>query len=203
MTREPEPAGGGARGLSPSVDPEVAREIRLVSLDVDGVLTDGGLWVERSVLGDLAEIRRFHVLDGLGIRLLQQAGIEIALVSGKPSGAVEARAEELEIREVHLGYPFGKVAAIQGILWRREWEWSQVAHLADDLADLAVLERVGLPAAVANAVPEVREAAAWRGAVRGGEGAVREFARALLEARGDWETQVERFVQRGRGSGAD
>lgn len=203
MTREPEPAGGGARGLSPSVDPEVAREVRLVSLDVDGVLTDGGLWVERSVLGDLAEIRRFHVLDGLGIRLLQQAGIEIALVSGKPSGAVEARAEELEIREVHLGYPFGKVAAIQGILWRREWEWSQVAHLADDLADLAVLERVGLPAAVANAVPEVREAAAWRGAVRGGEGAVREFARALLEARGDWETQVERFVQRGRGSGAD
>lgn len=187
----------------PPVDPELAREIRLVSLDVDGVLTDGSLWVERSVLGELAEIRRFHVLDGLGIRLLRQAGIEVALVSGKPSGAVEARAAELEIGEVHLGYPFGKVAAIQGILWRREWEWSQVAHLADDLADLAVMERVGLPAAVGNAVQEVREAAVWRGAVRGGEGAVREFARALLEARGDWETQVERFVERGRGSGAD
>lgn len=194
---------GESRRLTPSIDAELARRIRLVSLDVDGVLTDGGLWVERSVLGDLAEIRRFHVLDGLGIRLLRQAGIEVALVSGKASGVVQARAEELEIEEVHLGYPFGKVAAIQGILWRRDWEWSQVAHLADDLADLAVLERVGLPAAVANAVPEVRAAARWRGAVRGGEGAVREFARALLEARGDWETQVERFVERGRGSDAE
>lgn len=203
MTVEEGAGGGGPRSLRPSVDPELAREIRLVSLDVDGVLTDGSLWVERSVVGDLAEIRRFHVLDGLGIRLLQQAGIEVALVSGKPSGAVEARAEELEIAEVHLGYPFGKVAAIQGILWRRDWEWAHVAHLADDLADLAVMERVGLPAAVGNAVPEVRDAAVWRGAVRGGEGAVREFARALLEARGDWETQVERFVERGRGSGAD
>lgn len=200
---DPGPEEGAPRSLMPAVDPELARGIRLVSLDVDGVLTDGGLWVERSVLGDLAEIRRFHVVDGLGIRLLQQAGIEVALVSGKLSGAVEARAEELEIAEVHLGYPFGKVAAIQGILWRREWEWSQVAHLADDLADLALLERVGLPAAVANAAPEVREAAVWRGVVRGGEGAVREFARALLEARGEWETQVERFVERGRGSGAD
>lgn len=203
MTGGRDPGGGGSRSLMPPVDPELARDIRLVSLDVDGVLTDGSLWVERSVLGELSEIRRFHVLDGLGIRLLRQAGIEVALVSGKASGAVEARAAELEIGEVHLGYPFGKVAAIQGILWRREWEWSQVAHLADDLADLAVMERVGLPAAVGNAVQEVRDAAVWRGAVRGGEGAVREFARALLEARGDWETQVERFVERGRGSGAD
>jgi len=196
--------GPGCRREGPDpIDPDVAGGIRLVSLDVDGVMTDGGLWVERSGPGDVAELRRFHVLDGLGVRLLQQAGLEVALVSGRRSGAVEVRADELDIGEVHLGHPFGKVAAIQGILWRREWDWSQVAHLADDLADLAVLERVGLPAAVANAVPEVRHAATWHGTVRGGEGAVREFARALLEARGEWETQVERFIERGRGSDSD
>lgn len=197
---DPDRGTDGHEPAAPPVDPAIARRVRLVTLDVDGVLTDGGIWVERGPLGELAELRRFHVLDGLGVRLLQQAGIEVALVSGKASGVVEARAAELDIAEVHLGHPFGKVAAIQGILWRNEWDWPEVAHLADDLADLAVLERVGLPAAVANAVPEVRRAASWLGTVPGGDGAVREFARALLEARGEWEVHVERFIDRGRES---
>lgn len=188
-------------GDSSTIDPAVAREISLVSLDVDGVLTDGSVGVDGGDGIALLASRRFSVLDGLGIRLMQGAGLEIAFVSGNRSYAVEARARDLRVSEVHLGYPFGKVEAIEGILERNGWKWSQVAHLGDDLADLAVLERVGLPAAVGTAVPEVKDVAAWRGSVRGGEGAVREFARALLGARGEWEREVEKYVERGRGAG--
>jgi 3-deoxy-D-manno-octulosonate 8-phosphate phosphatase (KDO 8-P phosphatase) len=177
---------------------DVAGAIRLVSLDVDGVLTDGTFVTAAGTAVPMTESRRFSVLDGLGIHLLQAAGLEVALVSGKKSAAVRARARDLGIREVHLGVTFEKVEAIDGILERNGWGWEQVAHLADDLADLAVLERVGLPAAVANAVPEVRSIAAWQGQVRGGEGAVREFAHALLDARGEWEEQVRAYVDRGR-----
>jgi len=184
-----------APGAGRAIDPEVARAVKLVSLDVDGVLTDGSFALRGG--GD-EESRRFSVLDGLGIHLLCQAGLEVAFVSGKRSPAVEARARDLGVTEVHLGSPHGKVAAVEGILKRNGWEWRQVAHLGDDLADVALLERVGLPAAVANAEPEVAALASWRGRVRGGQGAVREFARALLVARGEWEEQVNRYVARGR-----
>jgi 3-deoxy-D-manno-octulosonate 8-phosphate phosphatase (KDO 8-P phosphatase) len=180
------------------VDEDVARSIRLVSLDVDGVLTDGSFTTEVMRDNSIAESRRFSVLDGLGIHLMRSAGLLVAFVSGKTSEAVAARARDLGVDEVHLGVPFGKVEAIEGILERNGWDWPQVAHLGDDLADLAVLERAGLPAAVGNAVPEVREIASWVGQVRGGEGAVREFARALLDARGEWSEQVENYVARGR-----
>jgi len=183
-------------GSPSTIDPALARAIRLASLDVDGVLTDGSFTGDGG--GASTESRRFSVLDGLGIHLMQGAGLEIALVSGHRSAAVEDRARDLKVCEVHLGRPFGKIAAIEGIIQRNGWAWSEVAHLGDDLADLALLERVGLPAAVGSAVPEVKEAAVGCGSVRGGEGAVREFARALLDARGEWEAQVERYVQRGR-----
>lgn len=185
--------------MTPSViDPDLAGSIRLVSLDVDGVLTDGSFTSEVRKGSAVQESRRFSVLDGLGIHLLKTAGLEVAFISGKTSAAVEARARDLGVTEVHLGLPFGKVQAIDGILERNGWSWGQVAHLGDDLADLAVLERAGLPAAVANAVPEVSAVASWTGAVRGGEGAVREFAQALLDARGEWEEQVRRYVEKGR-----
>jgi len=179
------------------IDAGVARAIRLVSLDVDGVLTDGSFTANVGPQDAVVESRRFSVLDGLGIHLLQTAGLRVAFVSGKRSAAVERRARDLGVEDVHLGVPFGKVEAIEGMLERNGWEWSQVAHLGDDLADLAVMERVGLPAAVGNAVPEVQKAALWVGQVRGGEGAVREFARALLAARGEWEEQVRVYVARG------
>jgi 3-deoxy-D-manno-octulosonate 8-phosphate phosphatase (KDO 8-P phosphatase) len=186
---------------APGMDAATARRIRLVSLDVDGVLTDGSF--ATSGEGEAgSESRTFSVLDGLGIHLMREAGLEIAFVSGKRSAAVEARARELGVTEVHLGSPHGKIAAVEGILRRNGWAWEQVAHLGDDLADLALLERVGLPAAVANAVPEVAAVARWRGRVNGGQGAVREFARALLGARGEWEQQVSRYVDRGRGAHA-
>lgn len=181
--------------MTPALDPRRAKAIRLVSLDVDGVLTDGSIWVSADALGAQRDLRRFHALDGMGIRLMQRAGLVVALVSGKRSAAVRMRARELGIEEVSLGAPEGKLVALRGMLARRGWTLSQAAHVGDDLADLAVMTRVGLPAAVVGAVPEVRAQAAWVGTVPGGEGAVREFAEALLAARGEWESLVEAFLE--------
>jgi 3-deoxy-D-manno-octulosonate 8-phosphate phosphatase (KDO 8-P phosphatase) len=172
---------------------EQARQIRVVLLDADGVMTDGGLYV--SADNDRAiEGRRFHVHDGLAIHMLRRADLEVAIVSGKVSLPVRKRAEALGIVEIHQVSPFGKLEAVDDIIRRAGAGWHQAAFLADDLADLPVLREVGLPAAVANAVPEVKEAADWVGDVCGGAGAVREFTEALLRARGEWDSLVEGYV---------
>jgi 3-deoxy-D-manno-octulosonate 8-phosphate phosphatase (KDO 8-P phosphatase) len=179
--------------------PETAREIRLVVLDADGVLTDGSLYMGASGT-PAGGLRRFNALDGLAIHMLKQAGLTVAIVSGRSSEAIRLRAAELGIDEIHQVSPFGKIAAVEGILSRNGWPWSAVVHMGDDLADLALFERVGLSVAVVNAVSEVREKAAWCGTVPGGGGAVREFAEALLRARGQWDELVEAYVERGRGT---
>jgi 3-deoxy-D-manno-octulosonate 8-phosphate phosphatase (KDO 8-P phosphatase) len=176
-----------------NIPAEVARRIRVVVLDADGVLTDGGLYVSEGVVGEL-EGRRFHVHDGLAIHMLRRAGLGVAIVSGKLSGSVKRRAEELGIEEVHQVTAFGKLEAVEGVLQRAGASWIETAFLGDDLADLPVLREVGLPAAVANAVSEVKEAAAWIGKQTGGNGAVREFIEALLAARGEWSALVEEYV---------
>lgn len=179
---------------------DVARDVRLVVLDVDGVLTDGGVYVGRLPDGSPVELKRFHIQDGLGVKMLQQAGIEVVVVSGRTSEATRIRAEELGIAECHQDPGAEKLPVLAGLLEERGLEWSRVAHLADDLADLPVLRKVGLPAAVADAVPEVRAASRWVGRRRGGHGAVREFSRALLEARGEWSNLVEEYCDARRGS---
>ena len=190
----------------PPMDPRLARAIRFVSLDVDGVLTDGSIWVAANSLeGDSPDpprdLRRFHALDGLAIRMMQQAGLVIAFLSGRRSAAVRLRARELNIEEVSLGSRKGKLSALRGMLARRGWTWDQAAHVGDDLTDLAVMERVRLPAAVVGAAPEVRAGAVWVGTVPGGEGAVREFAEALLAAREEWDGLVAEFREGGRFAG--
>ncbi len=174
---------------------ESARRVRLVVLDVDGVLTDSGVYMGALPGGEVLEMKRFDIQDGFGVKLLQWAGIPVAVVSGRVSRATEIRARELEVDELHQDGRAQKVPAIQEILDRRGLEWSQVAMLGDDLPDLAVLQRVGLPAAVGNATEEVRRIAAWQGTREGGHGAVREFCEALLKARGEWEAQVEAYVR--------
>jgi 3-deoxy-D-manno-octulosonate 8-phosphate phosphatase (KDO 8-P phosphatase) len=183
------------KGPSGSLPAELARNIRLVILDVDGVLTDGGVYVGALPDGEPLELKRFDIQDGLGIRLLQWTGIEVAVVSGRVSRATEIRARELDITECHQDGGAQKVRAIKGIMERSGLDWDQVAMLGDDLPDLAVLRKVGLPAVVANATEEVRNIAAWQGKKRGGEGAVREFCEALLKARGEWEAQVEAYAR--------
>lgn len=176
-----------------------ARRVRLIVLDADGVLTDGGIYVADGPDGRPYGLRRFHVRDGMGVHFLREAGLAVAVVSGKDSPAVRARAADLSIEEVHQVGPFDKVQRIEALLDRHGCGWVEAACLADDLADLAVLERVGLPAAVADAAPEVRRRAVWRSTAPGGRGAVREFAEALLRARGEWSRLVDAYVARGRG----
>jgi len=175
------------------LDGERARRVGAVLLDADGVLTDGGLYLAAGEAGVL-EGRRFHAHDGIAVYMLARAEIPVAIVSGKVSPPVLERAHMLGIEEVHQVSPFEKLAAVDGVLTRLGVGWAEAAFLCDDLADLPVLRKVGLPAAVANAVPEVKDVAVWCGTVPGGSGAVREFVEALLRARGQWDALVEEYV---------
>lgn len=196
--------GFGGTGPAAMIPPALARGIGLVVLDVDGVLTDSGVYMGGAAGdSDALELKRFDIQDGLGIRFLQWAGIEVAIVSGRVSEATRIRAEELDIVECHQDGGAQKVRAIEGILDRKGLGWDQVAMLGDDLPDLAVLKKVGLPAVVANATEEVLKVAAWQGKKRGGHGAVREFCEALLKARGEWEELVQAYEQARSGETED
>lgn len=184
------------------LDSQVAGRIRLVALDVDGVLTDGGLYVGR-VADHAVELKRFHVHDGLGVWLLRRAGLLVALVSGRTAEATRIRARELQIDEV-LEDETGaghKLAPFEALLARRGLAPGECAFVGDDLADLPLLRRVGLPIAVANAVPDVRAAAAVVTTAAGGHGAVREVAELLLRARGVWDRILGEYLAE-RGDGA-
>ena len=174
---------------------DVARAVKLVVFDVDGVLTDAGVYVGALPGGETLELKRFDIQDGLGIQLLMRAGIEVAFVSGRPSETTTLRARELGVRECHQDAGARKVPIVEGIQSRMGATWAETAMLADDLPDLAVFRRVGLRAAVANAQPEVATLAHWRSRAAGGSGAAREFCRALLLARGEWERIVEEYVR--------
>lgn len=188
MSRE-----AGSDGRPPRVGPEPAAAVRLLILDVDGVLTDGGIYWSDALAGEPVGLRRFHVRDGLGVHMLHREGIEVVLVSGKESEAVHRRARELQIEEVHQVDHRRKLVVVQELLDRRDLEWSEVACLADDLADLGLMRQAGLPAAVADGAEEIRDAAVWTSSRPGGHGAVREFAEALLKARGSWEDLVDEY----------
>lgn len=174
---------------------ELARRIRLVVFDVDGVMTDGGIYLGAGEAGERVELKRFEIQDGLGVRLLMEAGITCAIVTGRESHAVRLRAEELGILECHQDRSAAKLRIVEGLMERLGVGWEETAFLGDDLPDLPVLRRVGLPAAVGNAASEARACALWQGTRRGGHGAVREFAEALLGARGEWEERVEAYVR--------
>ncbi len=174
---------------------DIAAAVRLVVLDVDGVMTDGGVYYGVSESGETVELKRFEITDGLGVHLLKRAGIDVAIVTGRRSEVVALRARELGIDEVHQDPAAEKLPIVRGLLARRGLEWDAVAFLSDDLADIPVLRRVALPVAVANAVTEVRSIALWSTVRGGGSGAVREFAEALLKARGQWETVLGEYLR--------
>ena len=182
------------------IPPDVARAIRLVILDVDGVLTDGGLYIGAEQEGGTIELKRFHVQDGLGVKMLRWAGIEVVIVSGRVSEATARRAKELGVTECHQDPGAAKLPVVRALLDEREVGWEETAMMGDDLADLPVLERVGLAVSVPNAVPEVRTASGWSTKAGGGAGAVREFARDLLMARGQWHGLVQEYLDARSGS---
>lgn len=177
-------------GPSGDIDSRVAGSIRLVILDVDGVLTDGGVYVGARPGQDAIELKRFDTQDGLGIKMLGWAGVEVAIVSGRVSEATALRAAELGVDECHQDPGAKKLPIVQKMLDDRGLGWDAAAMVGDDLADLPILERVALPVAVSNAVPEVHAVSRWTTQAPGGRGAVREFARALLIARGEWDRLV-------------
>lgn len=158
-----------------------ARGIRLLILDVDGVLTDG-----RLVYGPTGEETKvFYVRDGHAIVAARAAGLDVAVISGRDSAAVTRRFEDLGVREIHQGVR-DKVALLPDLCARRSIGPREVAFMGDDLQDLPLLTRVGLALAPADAVREVRRAAHWISRLRGGSGAVREAVEWLLRARGAW-----------------
>jgi len=158
-----------------------ARGIRLLILDVDGVLSDG-----RLVYGPAGEETKvFYVRDGHAIVAARAAGLDVAVVSGRSSTAVSRRLEDLGVREVHQGVR-DKVALLPDLCDRRGIVPGDVAFMGDDLQDLALLTRVGLALAPADAVREVRRVAHWISRLPGGSGAVREAIEWLLKARGAW-----------------
>ena len=157
--------------------PELARGIKLLVLDVDGVLTDGRLYL--SGTGD--EFKCFHVHDGFGIKAVMAAGIGVAIISNRQSPAVTARMTELGVGEIHQGVA-DKKTILADLLAKRGLGSDQAAYVGDDLPDLEVMALVGLPIAVADAQSEVLKAAQWVTTLPGGAGAVREVCNLLLRA---------------------
>jgi 3-deoxy-D-manno-octulosonate 8-phosphate phosphatase (KDO 8-P phosphatase) len=182
------------------IDATVARRIRLVALDVDGVLTDAGVYI--GAAGEQrVELKRFDVQDSIGIYLLRLMGFKLALVSGRFSPATTIRAAELGIDDVFQESGAVKLPAFEALLERQGVTAAETAFVGDDLPDIPVLERVGLPVTVGNAVAEVRAVARYTTSARGGHGAVREFIEALLKARGEWEQAVDRYLAERRATG--
>ena len=162
---------------------KLLRQIKLLVLDVDGVLTDGGLWIDAS--GQLT--KRFDVRDGLGIRLLQQAGVEIAFLSGGQGGATEVRARQLGVQHCLVGIK-DKPEALLKLQQQLGIDIAETAFVGDDLNDLAVRPVVGLLIAPADACTPVRQGAHAVLRKQGGHGAIRELAEKILQTRGRWQT---------------
>lgn len=175
------------------VDPLIAKRVRLVGLDVDGVMTDGGVYVGTAG-GQPVELKRFDIRDSIGIRFLRAAGIKVVVISGRYSEATTLRAEELGVDEVIQDDRARKLAAFEALLARLEVVARDCAFVGDDLPDLPIMRRVGLAVAVANAMPEVLAVADHITEAGGGRGAVREFAAELLHARGQWEQVMQRYL---------
>ena len=175
------------------IAPEVARRIRIIGLDVDGVMTDGGIYL--GTVGDAShEFKRYDIQDGIGIHFLKRGGLRVAIVTGRVSESVRLRARELEIDDVAQDANAQKLPAFLEILERHGVQPADAAFIGDDFPDVALLKIVGLPVAVGNAVPEVRAVCSLRLTRTGGAGAVREFAELLLKARGEWKAVADAYV---------
>jgi 3-deoxy-D-manno-octulosonate 8-phosphate phosphatase (KDO 8-P phosphatase) len=176
------------------IDPELAKSIKLVGFDVDGVLTDGGIYLG-DVDGKRLEFKRYEIQDGLGIAMLRLVHMPVAIVTGRVSESVRLRAEELGVEDVAQDPDGHKLSGFMRILNKRGVSPDQVAFVGDDFPDMSILRLVGLPVAVGNAVPEVRAICKHHLQGTGGRGAVREFVEDFLKARGEWETAWGRYVE--------
>jgi len=167
---------------------ERAKKIKLLILDMDGVMTDGRIIY--GVYGD--ELRFFNVQDGFGVTLLRRAGIKTVIITAKKTRIVKARARDLKVERVYAGF-MDKLAALEDIVRRFGFSAEEMCFVGDDLIDLPVLKRVGLAVAVPNAVSEAREAAHFVTSKKGGRGAVREVCDLILKAQDKYKDVVARY----------
>ncbi|MBI5577075.1 MAG: HAD-IIIA family hydrolase [Deltaproteobacteria bacterium] len=170
-----------------------AAGVRLFLVDVDGVLTDGGIVYD----GDGTEIKRFHVRDGHGIKMLQRAGVEVGIITGRTSRVVEVRARELGISIVRQGAT-DKVETWREIMAEKGLSPRETSYVGDDIVDVPLLREVGFSASVADAEEYVRDAVDYVSSRQGGQGAVREIIEFLLKSGGAWEKAASKYLGGGR-----
>jgi 3-deoxy-D-manno-octulosonate 8-phosphate phosphatase (KDO 8-P phosphatase) len=163
-----------------------AKRIRVLLMDVDGVLTDGQVWLLSRRDGTASELKGFSAYDGAGLKVARAAGLRTGLITGRESTAVSQRARECEIEFVYQGRAT-KLGAFEEILRATGASDQEVAYVGDDLPDLPILLRVGLAVAVANAAPEVKRAAHFTTTRSGGDGAVREVIELIVKSQGKWK----------------
>ena len=176
------------------IDPKLAKSIRFVGFDIDGVMTDGGIYLG-DVDGKRLELKRYDIQDGLGVTMLRRAGIRVGILTGRVSESVRLRARELGVDDLAQDPDGYKLGAFRALIDQHGIDPRECAFVGDDFPDLAVLRLVGLPVAVGNAVPEIGAACKLRLTRSGGAGAVREFAELLLKARGQWEDVTQAYVR--------
>jgi 3-deoxy-D-manno-octulosonate 8-phosphate phosphatase (KDO 8-P phosphatase) len=172
--------------VNPALKQKLAR-VRLFLCDVDGVLTDGTV-----LMGDGVESKRFSIVDGLGMRLLQRYGVRVGWVSRRPSSATTMRAQDLKID--YLRQVDGdKVQVVKELLGECGFGWDELCYVGDDVVDLGVLKRVGVAVAVANGIAEVKAVADYVTTSPGGHGAVREVVDLILKAQEKWTTMLKDY----------
>ena len=161
------------------------RRVKIFLTDVDGVLTNATVWLDGKT-----EFKQFNIQDGMGLRLLQHLGIPVGWVSNRKSLATSVRAKELKV-DYLWQKSLPKVAAVESILKKAKLSWEEACFMSDDINDLAVLNRVGLPIAVANARQEIKALAKYVTKADGGQGAVREVCDKIIDANGKWPRVIQ------------
>ncbi len=166
---------------------EIVKNIKLVAFDVDGVMTDGSL----TFTEDGKEIKTYNAKDGLGVVMLNKAGIITSIITARNNNTVKVRAEILGITELHMGQKY-KVPALEEIMKKYNLNFSEIAYMGDDLPDICVLERVGLKCCPNDAVEEVKKVCNFVSKKGGGRGAVRELCDLILDTKGITYSDIER-----------
>ena len=165
------------------------KRIKLFLCDVDGVLTDGSIFI-----GGEREFKRFNIRDGLGLVVARRAGLKVGWVSARPSLATQLRADELKIDFlVQQGDNISKTAAIEQLLAREKLSWAETCFVGDDIIDLGPLTRAGLAVAVGDGVPEAKAAAHFVTRAVGGRGAVREAVELILRTQNKWQPFIKQY----------
>ena len=171
---------------------QLASKIKLLLMDVDGVMTDGRLYNVPGPDGNMAETKGFDSQDGIALQWLSWKGIKTGLISGRVSPATVERAKQTKFTYVYQGH-IEKIPIFEEILRDARVEPGEVAYIGDDLTDVVVMRRVGLPVATANARPEVKQKALYVTAQPGGQGAVREVIELILKAQGLWGEILKKY----------